>query len=240
MRLLSKIPFAVLAVAVFGAPASAQPLPAAQQVVDRYVEAVGGRDKVASIQSRRVVYRLSANGMTLESEAIQRRPGLGATIVRTPMGDSRSGFDGRVAWMTSPAGAQILEGAEAEEVRIRSAFDADVLFDAYETVETTGRAEYAGKACWKVRMVTAAGIESFRCFDVETGLMVAYEATQNGMPVVAIYDEYREFDGLKYPSRLSTSAMGQQFVTTLVRVEHVDIPASAFVPPDAVRALRRP
>jgi hypothetical protein len=31
--------------------------------------------------------------------------------------------------------------------------------------------------------------------------------------------------------------MGQEAVTTLVNVEHVDIPASEFVLPDAVKAL---
>jgi zinc protease len=239
MRFLSRISLAAVALAAFAAPAAAQPLPAARQVLDRYTEAIGGREKAASFQSRRLVYQLSAAGGTIEIEAAQRRPNLGMSVVRTSMGDSRSGFDGTVAWTITPAGPAILQGAQAEEVRLRSTFDADVLFDVFDTMETTERAEYAGKACWKVRMSTPAGMETFRCFDVDTGLMVAFETTQDGMPVLAVYDEYREFDGLKYPSRLTSTVMGQQFVTTLVSVDHSDIPASEFALPDAVKALQR-
>jgi zinc protease len=238
MQSLRKISLAVLAVAAFAAPARAQ-LPAAQEVLDRYAQAIGGADRARGFQSRTLVYEVSASGMTIRMEARQRRPNLGVVTMSTGMGDVRSGFDGTTGWVISPMGPQILEGPQAEEVRIRSAFDADVLFDAFETIETVERAEYAGKPCWKVRMVTSAGSEAFRCFDVETGLLVALEAEQNGVPVTAIYEEYREFDGLKYPSRFTSSAMGQQAVTTLVSVSHADVPASEFVLPDAVKALQQ-
>ena len=239
MRFLSKVSFAALGVVMFAAPAAAQPLPAAQQVLDRYAEAIGGRDRVAAIQSRRLVYQVSAGGMTIDMEAAQRRPNLGTAVLRTGMGEIRSGYDGTVAWTVTPMGPQILEGAQAEEVRVRSAFDADVLFNVFDTIETTERAEYAGKACWKVRMVTAAAVESFRCFDVETGLLVAYETTQNGMAVTALYDDYKEFDGVKYPSHFTSSAMGQEATTTLISVDHSDIPVSEFALPDAIKALRQ-
>jgi zinc protease len=238
MQALRTITLAAAAVAAFAAPAAAQPLPAARQVIDRYVEAIGGREAAQRIQSRRLVYEISAGGMTISMDIKQRRPNLGIVVMSTPMGEMRSGFDGSTGWSMSPAGPDILEGTQAEESRIRAAFDADILFDVYETVETTERAEYAGKACYKVRMVSAAGSESFRCFDVDTGLMVAVEASQNGMPVTAVYEEYREFGGLKYPARFTSSAMGQEAVTTLVTVEHTDIPASEFVAPDAIKALQ--
>jgi hypothetical protein len=238
MQSLRKISLAVLAAAAFAAPLRAQELPSAREVLDRYAQAIGGADKARSIQSRTLVYEVASGGMTINMEAKQRRPNLGVVTMSTGMGDIRSGFDGTTGWVISPMGPQVLEGAQAEEVRIRSAFDADVLFDAFETVETTERAEYAGKACWKVRMVTSSGTQAFRCFDVETGLLVALQAEQNGVPVTAIYDEYREFDGLKYPSRFTSTAMGQQAVTTLVSVSHADVPASEFALPDVIKALQ--
>ena len=240
MQVLRRISLAAVAAAMFAAPAAAQPLPSAQQVLDRYAQAIGGRDRVAAVQSRRLVYQVTGGGMTIDMEAVQRRPNLGLAVMRTGMGEIRSGFDGSVAWAVNPMGPMVLEGVQADEVRIRSAFDADVLFDVYETIQTTERAEYGGKACWKVRMVAATGTEQFRCFDVETGLLVALEATQNGMPVLAVYDEYKEFDGIKYPSRFTSSAMGDQAVTVLVRVDHGDVPVSEFALPDAVKALRQP
>jgi len=238
MQGVRRISLAALAAVGFAVPAGAQPLPPAQEVIDRYVESIGGREAAERIQSRRLVYQVSAGGQTIDMDVRQRRPNLGVVVVSTPLGEVRSGFDGNVGWAIGPTGPVIMEGPQGEEVRIRSAFDADILFNVYPTMETTERAEYGGKACYKVRMVTAAGMESARCFDVETGLMVAVEATQNGLPVTAVYDEYREFDGLKYPASFTSSAMGQEAVTTLVTVEHTDIPASEFALPEAVRALQ--
>src|SRR5690349_356452 len=129
MQVLRRISMAAVAVALFAAPAAAQPLPAAQQVLDLYAQAIGGRERVAAVQSRRLVYQVSAGGMTIDMEAAQRRPNLGTAVMRTGMGEIRSGFDGSVAWAITPMGPQILEGPPADEVRIRSAFDADVLFD---------------------------------------------------------------------------------------------------------------
>ncbi len=238
MQVIRRISMAAVAVAVFAGPAAAQELPAARTVLDRYVEAIGGRERAQGFQSRRLAYTVEAAGNTMNVEAVQRRPNLQLATMVTPMGEIRSGYDGTTAWVVSPGGPMILEGAPADDVRARSGFDTDVLFDGYPTMETTGRAEFAGKACWKVRMTSASGVTSSRCFDVATGLMVAVETEQNGVPVTVVYDEYREFDGLKYPSRFTSSAMGQEAVTTLVSVSHADVPVAEFALPDAVKALR--
>ena len=239
MQSLRNAVLAAASVALFAAPAAAQTLPPAQQVVDRYVEAIGGRAAATRIQSRQLVYEIDAGGTIISIDVKQRRPNLGAVVMGTPMGEIRSGSSGDVVWAIGPMGAQILEGAQAEEMRIRSAFDADILFDVYPTMETVERTEFGGKACWSVRMVTATGAESFRCFDVETGLMVAATQNQNGMMVTAVFDQYLEQDGLKYPSHSVASAMGQQVVTTLKSVSHADVPVAEFAPPEAVRALQQ-
>ncbi|HEX6039138.1 hypothetical protein [Longimicrobium sp.] len=238
MQVIRRISMAAVAVAVFAGPAAAQELPAARTVLDRYAEAIGGRERAQGFQSRRLVYTVDGGGATINVEAVQRRPNQQIAIMATPMGEIRSGFDGTTAWAVTPGGPMILQGPQADEVRARANFDSDVLFDDYASVETTERAEYGGKACWKVRMTTTAGSTSSRCFDVETGLMAGMEAEQNGVPVTVVYNEYREFDGLKYPSRFTSSAMGQEVVTTLVSVSHADIPVSEFALPDAVKALQ--
>ena len=178
---------------------------------------------------------MNVSGMVIPMEVRMRRPNLGVVTMTTPMGDIRSGVNGDVVWAVGPMGAQRLEGAQAEDIRIRTAFDADILFDIYPTMETVERAEFGGKACWKVRMETASGTVLHRCFDVDTGLMVAAIQNQQGMEVTAIFDQYKEFDGLKYPAHSTASAMGQTVETTLVNVSHADIAASEFAVPSEVQ-----
>ena len=235
MQSIRKHAVFALVLALFAAPGAAQPLPPAQQVVDRYVEAIGGREKALSFRSRRLEYEMNVSGTVISMNVAMRRPNFGVVVMQTPMGEIRSGVNGDVVWAMGPLGAQKLEGAQAEDIRIRTAFDADILFDIYPTMETVERAEYGGKPCWKVRMVTSSGTEMHRCFDVETGLMVATIQSQNGMEVTAVFDQYKEFDGLKYPAHSTASAMGQTVETTLVNVSHADIPESAFAVPDEVQ-----
>jgi zinc protease len=226
---------AAAALALFTAPAAAQTLPPAQQVVDRYVQAIGGRDKARSFQSRRLEYEMNISGTVIGMNVAMRRPNFGTVVMQTPMGEIRSGVNGDVVWAVGPMGAQRLDGAQAEDIRIRTAFDADILYDIYPTMETVERAEYGGKPCWKVRMETTSGTVMHRCFDVQTGLMVATIQSQNGVEVTAIFDEYKEVDGLKYPAHSTASAMGQTVETTLVSVSHADIPVSEFAVPDEVQ-----
>lgn len=237
MRVVRTLSAAVCGALLSAAPAAAQ-LPAAQALVDRHVEAIGGREAAARVQSRRLVYEIDAGGMAITAEVRMRRPNLLAAVTSTPMGEARTGYDGTTVWGVSAMGAQILQGAQAADVRERSGFDADLLYDIYPVMETVERTEYGGKPCYRVRMVTAGGTESFRCFDAETGLMLATTQTQGGVQVTAVFDRYLEVDGVKYPAHSVASVMGQAIVTTLRSVEHADIPASAFALPDEVKALQ--
>ncbi|HEU0014513.1 MAG TPA: hypothetical protein VFQ45_12560, partial [Longimicrobium sp.] len=81
---------AALAVLV-SAPAAAQTLPDARQVLDRYVEAVGGRAAVERPQSRHAVYELEVGGMTMKMEIRAARPNRTVVTMSTPIGDMVSG-----------------------------------------------------------------------------------------------------------------------------------------------------
>jgi zinc protease len=231
-RPLAAALLAALAAAAAAAPAGAQ-TPSAREIVERHVEAVGGRARLEAVRSRHLVYELNAGGMSLGMEVLQSRPNLIRTVISTPMGDMITGTDGRTVYALTPMGAEVMEGPQAEEVLARGAFDADFTFEGFE-LEVAGRAEHGGRACWNVRMRAAAG-EMSRCFDVETGLMIAVTQTQGGTEVTSVVEEHREFDGIRYPARARAQAMGQEILTTLVSVDHAPLPADRFAVPSDVR-----
>ncbi|HEU0014512.1 MAG TPA: hypothetical protein VFQ45_12555 [Longimicrobium sp.] len=226
---------------VFGAalllasvPLAAQPVPTGREVVERYVEAVGGRQALARVQHRHAVYEMSVDGRVMTMDVKMARPNHGLVTLTTPMGPLVSGFDGTIAWVNSAmTGAQLLEGPEAEQAMRRARFDGDVLFDAYTRLETLGREEIDGQPCWNVRMSSEDGEEATRCFHTETGLQVG--ATENGIRVV--YGGYLEVDGLKYPASMTSVMDGERVTITLKRVSHDPIPAETFALPAEVRAL---
>ncbi|HEV3048870.1 MAG TPA: hypothetical protein VGX50_01095, partial [Longimicrobium sp.] len=230
---------AVLA-AVAGPPARAQQLPPARQIVDRHVQAIGGRPALARFQQRRIVSETTLpNGATMTADAYQAAPN--KTFVRTELpgvGTVLAGHDGAVAWSSDPArGARALGGDELGEA-LRQAEFWEYLDPAaaYRSLETVGEKTVGGRPCWEVRMVHASGAEAHGCFDKESGLLAQTSTQAGAMRLDVTISEYRDFDGIRMPSRMVTSIMGQEMTTTITSVSHEPFSASIFAVPAEVRA----
>jgi hypothetical protein len=238
---------AVLALAALAAAsADAQTLPSATQIVERYIDAVGGRDAFArhSYRTTEMEMSMPAAGMTMTMLVKQARPNRTVTEMVMPgMGSMRSGFDGTVAWAMDPmSGARVLEGEELAQTAQQSDFGASVDFARlFPTMETVERTTVNDRACYNVRMLSAEGIEVHNCFDVETGLLIGGQSSQQS-PMGSItaemaFEEYREFDGIRMPTVTRMSMMGQEMVMTVKNVSHAPIPDADFELPAQVRAL---
>jgi hypothetical protein len=239
---------AVLAVAAHTGAAVAQgTLPPAKQIVDRYVEAIGGRQMIGRYNARHTQAEMSmpAMGMTMSMDVYQARPNKMFTRIEMPgMGTTTSGFDGHTAWVSNPMqGPRILNGPELNETLSRADFDSNLdPSKNFPTMQTIGEKTIDGHACWNVRMVSATGIEAQNCFDKTTGLLIGSTMKQNTqmgeMQVDVAYSDYQDFDGIKMPTKTTMNMMGQQMVTTIKSVSHAAIPDSTFELPADVKALQ--
>lgn len=232
---------------VCSAPAAqAQQLPPARQIVDRYMEAIGGRQVLAQQRFRRIVGEMSmpAMGMTMTMDSRFAHPNKFVVEMDMPaMGKMLSGYDGSNAWtLNSATGPQVLAGKELEQAIRQADFEGSVdLAKTYPKMETVELARVDGKACHRVRMMTAQSDTVFGCFDVDTGLMSSMEMKQvsamGEIPIQMRMSEYKDFGGVKMPARTTMSMAGQEMVTTVKSVSYDPIPESAFTPPAEIRAL---
>lgn len=245
---LRALALAGAALTVAAAPAQAQTLPTAEQVVARYVAAIGGEQAIAAQQFRRVQIEMSmpAAGMSMTAEMMQARPNKAVMNMEIPgLGSMRQGYDGQVAWSVNPMqGPKILEGKELADMLRQFDFDANLRFShLFRTMETVGRAEVNGESCVNVRMVTEGGDEVLNCFADDDGLLVGAvvkTSTEAGqMESTITFHDYREFGGLKMPTRTSMSMMGQQMEMTVKSMSTDPIDASVFELPAEVKALQQ-
>ncbi len=237
---------ALAALALLAAlPAPAQELPAAEQLVARYVQAIGGREAVLRPRTSRALatFEMPAAGLSGQLEVLTAAPNRVVTRVSVAGMEIRSGFDGTVGWGIDPmSGARLLSGAELDAVREQSNMLMGVrdrsLFQSMETVERT---EMGGQPCYRVRAVTLAGREIFDCYHVETGLLVAQTAVQDSpmgsMPTTTYLSEYREFGGMLMPTLMTQEMMGAQQVIRFTSVEYDGVDAAAFALPAQIHAL---
>jgi len=233
--------------AVHALPADAQtPFPDAAELIDRYVEARGGRDAILAPNSVRtrgkvVMQTVGAEG-TMEMATQDGR--MVMTMEIPGMGAMRSGFDGTVGWSVDEMmGPRLLEGGELDAMRdmahpLAELRDAS-LFAVRETVE---RREMAEEPCWLVRLEWRSGRETLECYHVDTALAIATIETQESpmgaMEVTTYVDEYRETDGVLMPVRVTQEMMGQRMIImTVDEMVHDDVDPSELEPPAAIRAL---
>jgi hypothetical protein len=235
-----------VALATASVPAAAQTLPPASQIVERYIEAVGGRDAFTQHEFRRSELEMAmpAAGMTMNMEVLQARPNRTLTRMTLPgMGTMTSGYDGQVAWAMDPmSGARILSGDELEQSRQQADFDSNLDFARiFSTMETVERATMGDRTCYNVRMVTEGGVEVHNCFDTETGLLIGAVAEQTSpmgtVTTEMLFEDYQQADGILMPMRTRMQMMGQEMVVTVKSVSHDPIDLSVFELPAQVRAL---
>ncbi|HEX2204852.1 MAG TPA: hypothetical protein VHG91_16200 [Longimicrobium sp.] len=234
------------ALALFAAlPASAQELPPAKQIVDRYVEAIGGRAALAKLNTRHSVVEMSmpAMGMSMTVEMFQARPNKMFSRMEMQGMSFTSGYDGQVAWSNNPMqGPRLLEGAEMAQTLQQADFDASMDYaKSFPTMETVGRREVAGRPCWNVRMVHTSGIEMHNCYDVDSGLLIGASAKQvSAMGEVEanlVFSDYQVFDGVRMATKTTTSMMGQEMTATLKSVTHGPVDPAVFELPAEIKAL---
>jgi hypothetical protein len=223
--------------------AAAQDLMPAKQIVDRYVEAIG-KGAMSRQNFRHVVAEMTLPTGTMTMDMKFARPNRMVVHAEMPgLGSVRSGFDGSRGWSVNPmSGAQLMEGKELEQLLRQADFDATLNLSAqFPSMHTVERSTANGQPCYRVRMVTASQDTAFACFDVATGLLSQMQTRQESqmgrLETTINMMDYKEFGGVKMPTRTVTQMMGQEMITTIKSVSTDPIAPAEFEPPAEVKAL---
>lgn len=123
------------------------------------------------------------------------------------LGQYVEGFDGRNGWNASPGSSSILEGQEYELRKDDAAFFG--WYDDprnYQTVECLGKAQFEGKACYDLKVVTQTHHEEFHYYDTTNFLLAGIfsrTATPGGSGwQKTTFDNYRAFGGFLMPTHI--------------------------------------
>jgi hypothetical protein len=236
---------AFFALAALPASGTAQ-TPTVDDIVDRYVQTIGGRDAVLAATSSRTLGRMEipAAGMSGEIEVLIAGPG--DMIQRSSIagfGESTSGMTGGRAWSVDPMqGARLVDGAEAEQMQ-HSADPSVALRDArhFTSREVMGERDIDGERCIEVRFVWQSGREMVDCFSIESGLIVASRSTidspMGSVEATTRVKEYRDFGGIRTPTLMLQDIGPFQQRITIESVEYGTVTRADVAPPAQIRTL---
>lgn len=232
------------------APAlAAQALPTGEAVMERFVQATGGKAVMDAKRSMVVKGTMEMTAMGLKGAVTIHKaaPNLSRTEVDLPgIGKMLEGFDGTVAWSFSAIqGPQIKTGAEADFAAHEARFNAQDWKELYKSLETLGVESVDGEPCHHLKVTPHKGPESHQYFSVATGLLVKMamklQTAMGEMPVEMRTQDYRKAGDVLMAHKMVQQVAGQTLILTFQSVAWDQPLAKGFFdPPAEVKALMKP
>jgi zinc protease len=182
--------------------------PTVDSILDKSVEASGGKTALEKIKSRTIKGDLDIFGSTSDWMMIAKAPNKQFSEFSNPtFGAVASGFDGTVAWSKNQAGIQVKEGEELAKMKR----DADLYRDLhlktlYPGLAYKGKDKVDDEEVHVLESKPSASSKERLSFSASSGLLVRqeseFEGPQGKVGVEVRLNDFRVVDGIKYPHSL--------------------------------------
>jgi len=192
-------------------------LPAAADLIAKYVSALGGASAIDAISSRVEQGTVSFdNGPPFPIERLSKMPDKQILTVHMPAGDSSTAFDGQKGWLSFP-GSPIREMHHADFEGAR--LDADLHFPTdlqktFAEFKTVQRSRVEGSDTIVVFASNPGQPPLELYFDQSAGLLlreVRFATSPLGLnPTQIDYADYKDYDGVKVPVHLVISGANRR------------------------------
>jgi hypothetical protein len=236
-------PAASAASATPSATKPAAALPTADQVLDHYVQAIGGRAawmKLNSRVSKGTIEIPAMNNLSGTVEIHEKAPNLMLAVINLGGAAFEQGFDGNVGWSDNPRdGLRELSGGELDDARREANFyHAVELKKNYTKMTVTGIEKVDDHDTYAVEATRAEGAPDRIYFDTQSGLMVRSVNQRNTSDGVTEFtadvDNYTEVDGVKLPFTVRQASASATFIIQFTEVHHnLQLTDSQFAKPPA-------
>lgn len=220
----------------------------AQEIIERYVEALGGREAIRSHNSMHISGQLRFprnKGFSSPIEIYSARTNRFFLQVQLPEGLHRQGCDGRRYWRATGTEVKFATGKDLEQLLAMRDFEAELHEPgAYRSIETLGTIKMGGRTCFQVLLVRKSGEVFDEFYDAETGLLHQRrrvdEANGGSRELLETYGDYRRFGNQLLPARQVFTALQYREELTISKVEWDNVPETVFnPPPDLKQALEQ-
>jgi len=200
--------------------AAKETLPAVDEVLAKYLDAVGGSAIVEKLKTRTMKGTwVASNGTTLGYELIQSAPNKVLAILTTPQGEVQRAFNGSAGWEKSPRGVRDMVEEEMFYLKRYPDLFKDIkLKDQFSRLTVAGKEKIDGRDVYVLRGTTIDNRRERLFFDTQTGLLVrrvSIMSTSIGnIPEQVDFEDYRDVEGMKVPFTIRVSAIDPFYTST--------------------------
>lgn len=213
-------------------------LPTTSQLIERYIQALGGADALKKVTSRVARGTETFRGKAVSIEQFTEAPGRQALIRHLAEGESATVFDGRSGWFAMPGRrAREMQGEDLDAARMSADLQLPLHF---QQLFPELRVEYPetvdGHEAYLLLGIREGQPPIKFYFDEQSGLLVRIvryaESPLGRDPTQIEYADYRDVDGVRVPFRVTLSQPGSISTIQLATVQqNVRIEDSKFAKP---------
>jgi hypothetical protein len=219
-------------------PAQPTEKPAVDQIIDKYLNALGGTAKLATIKTRYIkANRIEPGGEVIEPETIWLDANKYTLSTAYETATVSEGFNGATAWKATAAGPIDLKPDEAEQIRREAElFMPQNIKTIYSKMDFRFADLVNGRPAYLVLATTAGGVRERLYFDVQSGLLVRRAATTPTMLGNFVYQvdysDYKLLGGVKIPMTIEYSVPNIRWTRKIIQIKNnVPVDAAKFSAP---------
>lgn len=223
---------------------SAASLPSADDVLSKYVEALGGAEAMKKITSHVVTGTVDIGGVSRGGrfETHAQAPDKALTVIQAhPVGTIQFGYNGKSGWHSSGNAVTWLKGVDLAVLQREADYFAVLrMKNNFPKISLPGMSKIGYRDVYVLDLQPAAGPLERLYLDAQTYLPVRMNTTRTigrvSQPVEVYFDDWREIGGIKYPFSISQSSPSLKLAFTVKEIrQNVAIDAKLFQAPGSPR-----
>lgn len=219
----SRLASLALAALLTASPAAAQSL---DEILDRHFQALGGRDKLAAVQSARITGRQQFGPQEAPFTLYWKRPDKVRFEVVLQGMTGVQAYDGAEAWMVMPFlgknDPEAMTGDDLEQIRQQADMIEGPLFNWKEKghqVELVGKEPLEGTDAWKLKLTRKGGEVSWIWLDAEAMLEIKTETRRKRgdkeFDIESSLGDYKEVGGIVFVHSIEQRQKGTEQGATI-------------------------
>jgi outer membrane lipoprotein-sorting protein len=220
--------------------------PPAEQLFDKYRQAVGGAATIEKVTTRVMKGTITFGDRNIPIDIFSKEPDKRISLTHTPDGDSVTAFDGHEGWLAFPGRpVREMHGPDVDA----AAMDADLHFAAhlkgmFSQAQTRGTEKVGDHVAYLVIGQREGKTPLKLYFDEQSGLLVRLvrfgETPLGRLPTQIDFADYRDAEGVRIPFRWTLARPGGRFTIQISEVkQNVPVDDAKFARPPAPAAEQK-
>ena len=218
-------------------------VPQVDQILARYVDAVGGSSAIAKLTTRVAKGHVTLVGKQFPIEIFSKAPGKQLSVIHLPNGDTVTAYDGVSGWSIIPnRPLRYISTAEAASARLEADLQLPIhLKQLFSEINTEKPEKIGEREVYVISAFNAGELAAKFYFDEHSGVLVRmlrYVNSPLGLnPTQIDYSDYRQQGGVKMPFQ-QTILRFRTRLAIQIDEAHTNVPLNdaKFVPPSAPAA----